>query len=74
MLSKPLVCASTLDPPERRSRDRCRKVLRGGALEPGACVASAKAQAKAAVNFDSFIYRAGSAQGPFSLRRGLDSF
>ena len=45
-------------------------VLRGGALEPGASALSEKQQAKAEAGFVR-DFPASSAEGPFSLRRGL---
>jgi hypothetical protein len=65
MFSMPLAYPSTLD--------RGYRVLRGGALEPGARIASDKSQAKATANSAASFSALGGAGGPFSLRRGLDS-
>jgi hypothetical protein len=64
MLSKPLACPSALD--------RRLGVLRGGDLEPGALAASEKRRQKQPV-IQRRIQPARSAEGPFSLRRGLKS-
>jgi hypothetical protein len=65
MFSMPLAYPSTLD--------RGYRVLRGGALEPGARIASDNSQAKATANPAASISCARRRGGPFSLRRGLGS-
>jgi hypothetical protein len=47
-------------------------VLRGGALEPGALAVSDKCAGKSRTEFSTELPGAESAEGPFSLRRGLD--
>jgi hypothetical protein len=47
-------------------------VLRGGALEPGALAVSGKCAGKSRTEFSTELPGTKSAEGPFSLRRGLD--
>jgi hypothetical protein len=70
MLSKPLANPSTLD--RRIAAALLRSdVRRGGALEPGALALAENVQAKAA-GYSTCHIAATSAEGPFSLRRGLE--
>jgi hypothetical protein len=68
MLFKPLACPSALD----RGLEKSSCVLRGGDLEPGALAASEIRRQKQQL-IQQRIQPARSAEGPFSLRRSLES-